>query len=539
MRLLLLVLFLNFSPLLWAQGAQEGLRSVNSSYDEQNPVLSPDGQTLFFTIGNHPSNAGGKKDPGDIWFSRKEGSEWSDPVHGGALLNDKAYNAVAGFSPDGAQLFLHGHYGHAGSIARTQGISVSKNNGAGWSRPENISIPYFLNKSGIHCGSLSEDNSVFVFSAESYGTYGVDDIYVTVKLQGKWTEPKNLGSAINTQYQELSPSISGDHRTLYFSSNGRKGLGSFDVYSATRLDDTWTNWSDPQNLGPGINSEGRELFYRMYPATGFALYTTTKSSDGYGDLRVYTPSEPLPGDDSVIYASLEDDRAKPAPLNEKVTAATTEKPAPEKITPEIEDTKSVKVYGKITNARTGESVPAKVSFEGPGLDPRTVASDAAGYAIGVPSSEYTIRIEANGYMSTLEKLDINAFEMPELEMNFKLQPVEVGTTVNLKNVLFAQTKTDILPESYPELDLVVSFLRENPKVRIELMGHTDGRGVHADNVRLSQLRVNKVKEYLVSKGIEPRRISGKGFGGRKPIASNDTEESRRTNRRVEFVIKKF
>src|SRR5690606_10707295 len=139
----------------------------------------------------------------------------------------------------------------------------------------------------------------------------------------------------------------------------------------------------------------------------------------------------------------------------------------------------------------------------------------------------------------LEKLDINAFEMRDLEMNYRLQPVEVGTTVNVKNVLFAQTKTDILPESFPELDLVVAFMKDNPNVRIELMGHTDGRGVHADNVRLSQQRVNKVKEYLVSKGISPRRITGKGFGGSKPIASNDTEESRRMNRRVEFVIRRF
>src|SRR5690606_14417996 len=101
-------------------------------------------------------------------------------------------------------LYLHGHYGQGGAPARTQGISVSKYTGAGWGHPENIQIPYFLNKSGTLCGSLSADNSVFVFSAESYGTYGVDDIYVTIKEDGKWSEPKNLGSTINTQFQELS-----------------------------------------------------------------------------------------------------------------------------------------------------------------------------------------------------------------------------------------------------------------------------------------------------------------------------------------------
>lgn len=539
MRLVYFVSLLFLSSVVAAQSIQETFLAVNSVYDEQNPVLSPDGQTLFFTIGNHPGNVGGKKDPGDIWFSRREGAKWSTPIHAGALLNDGAYNAVAGYSPDGEMLFLHGHYGSSGSIAKTQGISVSRNQAAGWSRPENINIPYFMNKSGILCGALSADNSVFVFSAESYGTYGVDDLYVSVKEQGKWTAPKNLGATVNTQFQELSPSLSDDNKTLYFSSNGRKGKGSFDVYSASRLDESWTNWTVPTNLGAQINSEGRELFYRFYPRIGSALYTTTKSSDGYGDLRIYVPHQPLPAPDTVIYASIEKDQTTvngPVMREKLSTEANVGTTVREKI---ANDVTEVTVYGRITNAKTGEGIAAKISFEGPGLQPRALTAAEKGYSIAVPSAQYTIRIEANGFISTLEKLDINAVDMRDLEMNFKLQPVELGTRVNLKSVLFAQAKTDILPESYPELDLVVAFLKENPTVRIELMGHTDGRGVHADNVKLSQQRVDKVKAYLVDKGIEPRRISGKGFGGSKPIASNDTEESRRMNRRVEFVIRKF
>lgn len=543
MRVFLLSTLLIFSRALFAQGVADNFQVINSAYDEQNPVLSPDGQTLYFTVGNHPSNIGGKKDPGDIWFSRKTGTAWSAPEHGGPSLNDKAYNAVAGFSSDGQQLMLHGHYSGNGSIAKTQGISVATNQGGSWSKPENITIPYFLNKSGTPCGSLSSDNTVFVFSADSYGTYGVDDIYVSVKHEGKWSEPRNLGGAINTQFQELSPSLSEDKRTLYFSSNGKKGNGSFDVFAATRLDDSWTNWSAPENLGTEINSEGRELYYRYYANRGYALYTTTKSSDGYGDLRVYTPQEPLPANDTVIYASLDADKGgdeTPGRQDQDVTDVSAPMPAAEAAPEENkEENKVVRVYGKITNARTGQTIPARISFAGAGIEDRAVLSGEGGYEVGVPTSQYAVRIEATGYISTLEKLDINAFEMRDLEMNFRLQPVEVGTTVNLKNVLFAQAKTEILPESFPELDLVVSFLKENPKVRIELMGHTDGRGVHVDNVRLSQQRVNKVKEYLVSKGIDGKRVSGKGFGGSKPVASNDTEESRRMNRRVEFVIRKF
>ena len=129
--------------------------------------------------------------------------------------------------------------------------------------------------------------------------------------------------------------------------------------------------------------------------------------------------------------------------------------------------------------------------------------------------------------------------MKELEMNFKLQPVEVGATVNLKDVLFEQGKTILLPQSYPELDLVIAFLKSNPKVKIELSGHTDNRGIPGQNLKLSQARVEKVKSYLVSKGIDKKRITGKGYGGNRPIASNDTEETRLLNRRVEFTILTF
>lgn len=539
MRLLIIILSV-VSPALFAQSQEAYLRLVNSPYDEQSPVISPDGQTLYFTVGNHPGNISGMKDPGDIWISRKEGSQWSAPVHAGALLNNAAYNAVAGLSPDGSQLFLHGHYTSSGTVAKTQGISVSRRSGAGWSRPENLNIPYYLNKSGILSGALSVDNTVFLFAAESYGTLGVDDLYVSMKQNGKWTAPKNLGAGINTQFQELSPSISDDTRTIYFSTNGRKGYGSFDIYSATRLDDTWTNWSTPQNLGPNVNTEGRELFYRHYPAFGLSIFTTTKSSDGYGDIRTSSPPENvLPFRDTVIYASVTKPQGDDDALTPREERIAADPGSDRTLSPTIAETTQVKVYGRITNAKTGEPIQARISFEGPEGGPVTAVADAKGYSANVPLSRYSVRIEANGYISALEKVDITREDMRDLEMHFKLQPVEVGTTVNLKNVLFAQGKTDILADSYPELDLVVTFLKENPNVKIELMGHTDGRGVHADNVRLSQQRVNKVKEYLVSKGIDSRRISGKGFGGSKPIASNDTEESRMLNRRVEFVIKKF
>lgn len=500
-----------------------GTSLVNSHHDEQSPVVSPDGKTLFLTIGGHEQNTGGKKDPGDIWVSRLIDGEWSAPIHAGPVLNDRGYNAAAGISGDGSQLFLHGHYDVSGSVARTQGISFSRNTGGSWTRPENIYIPYFQNRSLRMSGYVSSDKGVLVFSADTYGSRGVEDIYVTFNEDGRWTEPRNAGQVINTQFQELSPSLSVDGRTLYFSSNGRKGSGSFDVYAATRLDESWTRWSEPVNLGTGVNTEGRELYYRIVPELGYAVFTTTTNSDGYGDIKIIPIPENLDKKDSLPQVAIvENIPVKPAVDSVKY------------------DNGLVTVHGKVNSSRTSEPISARLSFSSAALNTSAGANVGDGFTIDIPPvNVYSIRIEAPGYISAFEKLDIHTYEMKDLEMNFSLQPVEVGMTVNLKSVLFERGTANLISESTDELDLVVSFLQTNPKVVIDLSGHTDNRGVHSHNVRLSQQRVNKVKDYLVSKGIASRRISGKGYGGTKPIASNDTEDSRMLNRRVEFTIKKF
>ena len=165
---------------------------ANSVYEEQNPVITPDGRALYFTIANHPDNVGGKKDPGDIWVSINLNGTWQSPQNAGSILNDENYNGVAGFSEDGMRLYLLSHYSKDGVIT-TQGISVSSKTDSGWSYPQKISIPYFLNKSSSPVtGSISLDESVFIFSAESYNTIGAEDIYVTQKNNGKWRDRKSV-----------------------------------------------------------------------------------------------------------------------------------------------------------------------------------------------------------------------------------------------------------------------------------------------------------------------------------------------------------
>jgi OOP family OmpA-OmpF porin len=504
------------------------LLSVNSSHDELNPVLSGDGQTLYFTIANHPANIGGQRDPGDIWYAKLVGDKWSVPVHAGNVINDRSYNAVAGFSVDGKSMFLLSHYTNDGSTSKTQGISVTTFDGKQWSKPVNISIPYYSNKSRVISGTLIQ-SKIFIFSAETYGSIGVDDIYVSTCENGKWSDPINLGATINTKFQELSPSLSEDGHTLYFSSNGRKGgFGSFDIYASTRRDDSWTSWSEPVNLGPLVNSEGRELFFKDVPSMGISIFTTTKNSDGYGDIKFVTPQDRYVREDSLSKVFISDT----VKVNITVVDSTTN----DHLLPGF-----LKVHGKILDSKTNAIITsAHIAFQSTDADSAATTSGENGYHVMLPAlKSYSVKIDARGYVSHLEKFDGHIVVGNEAERNFSLQPIAVGTVVNLSSVLFSQGKAELLPESFDELDVVVSFLKENPHVKIMLSGHTDNRGVEADNIKLSQARVNTVKAYLVSKGIEPKRISGKGYGGSKPIASNEGEETRKLNRRVEFTIKKF
>lgn len=515
MRFLVCLVFAMPTVLHAQQFTSSALSAINSSYDEQNPLLSPDRKTLWFTIANHPQNIGGKKDPGDIWYSTWSGGLWSAPVHGGSVINDRGYNSIAGFSAVG-DLLLFNHYGKGGEQAKTQGFAFSKKTSNGWQEPENITIPYFQNRSAMLTGQLTPDGSVFVYAAESYDSRGAEDIYVAVRnTSGTWSEPKNLGAMINTPFQEASPWLSADKRYLYFSSNGRRGYGSFDVYFSERQGDSWTSWSVPVNSGSRINSEGRELFYHTFPDLQLALFTSTQNSDGYGDIRFYADTSGVSAMDTTV----------------KMVAIRRENRSGE-----VQKRSIIK--GVVTDTKTGQPIEAKLEFRSDSIFTGR-SSKTGSYSVEIPStSVYSIVVEAAGYVGVLEKLDIHTFEMREVELNFKLQPIEVGATVNLKNVLFEISSTNLLPDSYAELNVVVDLLKNNPKIEIELAGHTDNRGDAKLNVKLSKARVEKVKSYLVSKGIAAKRIRGKGYGGTRPITNSNTEEARMLNRRVEFTIVK-
>lgn len=242
--------------------------AVNSSFSEHTPIITPDGRSLFFARSKHPQNMGAENHE-DIWMSTLQiDGSWSRAVNMGMPLNDTDANIVAASSASGDKLYLIKQY----NDAQKTGISVSKKRGRAWTRPNILNIKNHYNNSPFVAYHLNIDENILLMSVARSDTYGDRDFYVSFKKKNKeWSEPLNMGSTINTCATEKSIFLAADGRTIYFASNGHPTYGGFDMYRSYRLDDTWTNWSSPENLGKPINTTGDDFNYSI-PASGDYAY---------------------------------------------------------------------------------------------------------------------------------------------------------------------------------------------------------------------------------------------------------------------------
>jgi outer membrane protein OmpA-like peptidoglycan-associated protein len=472
---------------------------VNSPFDEVSPKISADGKVLYFGRKLSPQNIGGVDDKEDVWLTRRTpDGRWAKSTNMGAPVNTTTTNNLLAVSTDNNTLLFH----------TSQGFGVMHRTAGGWGVIEDLGIR-FNNESAYLEGSLTPDGKAIMFAAKlknnSYYRTDVDerDIYVCEKKRnGTWSAPIHTGKFLNTAGDEYSPFLSADGRTMYFATNGRPGYGDVDVFMSKRLSDGWTQWSEPVNLGLGINTVGFDAYYTL-PASGDIGYMVSNiNSYGLADIISFKLPENI----------------KPDPV--------------------------LLVTGKVLNAKTQVPLEAVIRFDD--LTTQTEAGEARSdpatgdYRIALPKGKnYGYHAAAQGYLSVNENLElVSLTEYDELKKDLYLVPIEVGESIQLKNVFFVQSKAELKPESYPELDRLVQILKENATMEIELQGHTDNLGVAQANLTLSEKRVEAVKAYLVQKGISALRISGKGFGGSRPVAPSDTEANRQLNRRVEFRVTK-
>ncbi len=479
--------------------------NINTIYSEIAPVISPDGKTLYFGRIYDPRNFG-KKHECDIWYSKLQpDGTWGPAIHAPKPLNNDGVNVVITVTPDGNALLLEGLYNPDGSFKSKQGISISYRTKNGWSVPKQVKIKNFYNKNIYETYSLSNDLSVLVMSIERDDSYGDLDLYVSFRQpDGTYSEPKNMGPIINTFAAEGTPFIASDSKTLYFSSNGHPGYGSQDIFVTRRLDDTWTNWTKPQNLGQIINTYDWDT-YLSIPAKGdYAYLSSTFNSIGNED----------------IFRIKLDTNIRPEPV--------------------------ILVYGKVIDFQTKKPVTATISW----IDLKTGKSvgiarsnpTTGEYKITLPYGKiYGLRAEAKNYVAQSINIDLQNIpkNYKEKKLDLILYPLQPNQVIRLNNVFFEIAKPVLLPESYPELDSLVQLMKMYPNMVIELHGYTDYRGDPALLLKLSQQRVNTVKEYLVKHGIAASRIKTKAFGGKNPIYRGNNELMHKLNRRVEFKILKL
>lgn len=523
-----------------AQGQQHiKVDSVNSAYDEQNPRLSPNGKRLYFTRSGHPQNVGGTRDKGDIWYSDlKSDSTWTTAKNAGSVINHPGLNGVAGFSADGNTIYLLNYFdseGPAGGTIRN-GISKSILRNGDWTKPEKLKITYFANNSEYISASISPDEKVLIMSLKSFQTAGNEDLYVTFKQGDNWIQPRNLGETINTFSEEWAPFLSADKSTLYFSSNGHQGMGSRDIFVSKRLDDSWTNWSAPVNLGSDINTKGVELGYSI-PATGnVAFFSTTQNSEGFGDIFQYPLSE--------TEKTIQEISLDPQPVEPVVQP----EPKQELETTPISEKVIVVMTLQVLDKETGKPVNAQVKLtfgeDSADINTEEFESEDKKWIMSFEEGiKINVTITAEGYLNyneafLAESTAIVVEENGNKVEGFQLTPNTVGTKIQIEQILFsrgAAAFADTL-QAQNNLDELVTLMTTNPDIAIRLEGHTDNQGNPVRLKELSQNRVDAVKQYLVNKGIAGTRIETIGLGGEKPIARNVNEAGRSQNRRVEFIV---
>jgi OOP family OmpA-OmpF porin len=484
--------------------------NINSDLAELRPTVSADGNLLFFICENHPANTKYNSVPNsqDIWYAERDSTgKWGEAWHLGYPLNTMQYNAVYWISPDNNRILIRGAFVDGAFSGKGVSMSSKQENGR-WSEPNMLVIKnYDKYDRGRQSGATMahDGQTLLLYMTPEKGGFE-NDIYVCfLAADGTWSEPKSLGKKINLpEYDEMTPYLASDGVTLYFSSNRAGGLGENDIYMSRRLDKTWQKWSDPVNLGSPINTENWDAFFTLDAGGEYAYLTTNLNTYGESDI--------------VRVKLLEKEKPNPVLL----------------------------VSGNVYNIKTREPLSASLVYETlpDGLEAGNGVSSAldGSFKIVLPyDRNYSIRARADHYFAISENLNLDSLVKAgyrEIHKDLFLAPIEVGQVVRLNNVFFDFDKWDLRPESYIELNRVVTLLKENPAIEIEMSAHTDSRGSDDYNFKLSDERARSVMEYILSKGISPSRIISQGYGETKPEVPNDTDENRQLNRRVEFKILK-
>ncbi|MCS6824497.1 MAG: OmpA family protein [Cytophagaceae bacterium] len=571
---------------------------INTVYPEYAPVISTDETELIFTS-SRPETFGGRIDPidgnyyEDIYISYKKNGKWTKPVQMSMDINSTGHDASIALSPDGQTLLLY-KFDETQKNGQASGdIYISKLQGKTWGKAEKLSDK--INSPAWEpSASITENGNIIYFASNKPGGYGGTDLYYSKKLpNGQWSDAINLGSTINTKYDEDCPFIHPDGKTLYFSSKGHKSMGGFDIF-ISRYDEEKKTWSAPENIGYPISTAHDDLHFTL-SADARRIYFSTTRPDGYGGKDIY-------------YADIKKEAAKVMLVHGIVYDSVNKKYPPAKIRVNNKST-SEEIGLFYSNSATGkysfvlnEGIEYEVYYTAPNYKPhyeninltqaaeykdlekniyltppserlvKLIVSDSAsskGLKVKIkllnldtnderilPETAgndgiYIARLlEGNKYNVEISSYRGYSFYNDEIiipisntnppadtpQFNIKLRPLRTGTSILLKNIYFEFDKYTLPIGADEELNKVVELLKVNPNIFMEIAAHTDDQGSESYNLTLSEKRASEIVKYLAKNGISPSRLKAIGYGYSKPISKDTSEEARAMNRRVELRI---
>lgn len=463
--------------------------NINTANQEYLPTLTADDSTLIFTRRSNQE---------DFYISsRVDANNWTKAVSLSSAINTTGNEGAQCISPDGQYLYFAG-CGRADGLGKCD-IYFSKLEGNSWSKPQNIGAPinspYWESQP-----SISPDGKTIYFVSDRKGGYGSYDIYLSRYLgNGKWSNPVNLGTNVNTEGSELSPFIHSDNQTLYFSSDGWPGFGEHDIYFSKKLSNKM--FDKAKNIGYPINTSQEESSLFISNDGKKAMFASA-NLEGFGGIDLYAFE---------LY-----EEARPNKVT-FVKGTVYDKTNQQKLFSVVE----------IIDVATGDTVSQTTSNE---ITGQFLASIPVG-------KTYAFNVYREGYLFYSDQFVLkNSKNVSSYNLPVGLSPITIGAKISLKNIFFETNSFTLQNESKYELMKLKEFLKSNTSVRIEISGHTDNVGADAANQTLSTNRAKSVYNQLIKLGIEPTRLVFKGYGKTQPVDVNTTETGRANNRRTEIKI---
>ena len=533
---------------------------INSIYYDFAPLIDSAGTTLVFTSARDSSQRDTRNNNRlfeSVLVSDKIGGAWTEPVSLGREVNHEAHDAATFISADGTSLVLY--YGDSRDLylsKLTMGRGRSDYGEGIWGKAEPFPAP-INSVSWESSGCFSPDGQFFFFSSDRSGGYGELDIYMCkLGSDGKWGNAINLGPEINTPANEDSPFMHTDG-TLYFGSDGLPGLGNYDIFK-TKFKNG--KWHKPENLGYPINTPEYDNYFFLSADEKHGYFTSVRKEGlGNTDIFMATFSEQSKIDPVTLAIKLRADSIAKADslisvarivLPDSVLAKNASKAdsilkTHTELQPVIKREFGVatEFRGKVIDEVDGKPLHAQIMLVD-NKSNKTISKAFTNpkngvFIIIIPhGGNYGLSANCDGYLFNSMNFDVPAFaESQTIETAIMMARAEVGSKSTLKNIFFDSGKSALKAESKNELDQLVNLLTRNPRLRVQINGHTDSNGDNAMNKVLSFKRSEAVVNYLISKGIDANRLKAVGYGEERPLVSNDDEEGgREINRRTEIEV---